>query len=88
MILWTGWEPWTSWLRVGSAVAWLEWPPNASLWGLAARLQSGMLKSLSLSALHPVAVGAVVAAEPSPGCAPRANQMPIAVSRSRYCGRC
>ena len=32
-ILGTGWESWAAWLRVGSAVAWLEWPPNASLWG-------------------------------------------------------
>lgn len=61
-ILGTGWEPWAAWLRVGSTVAWLEWPPNASLWGLAARLQSGVLKSLSMSELHPVAVVAVVAA--------------------------
>ncbi len=59
-ILWTGWESWAAWLRVGSAVAWLEWPPNASLWGLAARLQSGVLKSLTLNELHPALIGVTV----------------------------
>jgi hypothetical protein len=61
-ILWTGWEPWAAWLHVGSAVTWLEWPPNASLWGVAARLQSGALKTLSMQELHPMALGAVVVA--------------------------
>jgi hypothetical protein len=61
VILWTGWEPWSAWLRVGSGVAWLEWPPNASLWGFTARLQSGVLKSLSLSDLNPLALCIVAA---------------------------
>jgi hypothetical protein len=61
-ILWTGWEPWAAWLRVGSVVTWLEWPPNASLWGMAARLQSGALKTISMQELHPIAIGAVVVA--------------------------
>jgi glycosyl transferase family 87 len=62
IILWTGWSPWQEWLHVGNSVAWLEWPPNASLWGLAARLQSGELKRLSLGGLNRWSVAAVLAA--------------------------
>jgi hypothetical protein len=61
-IPWTGWELWESWLRVGSDVAWLEWPPNASLWGLAARLQSGMVMGSSLADLNRLTISAVIAA--------------------------
>ena len=60
-IAWTGWDPWTTWLRVGAGVRWLSWPPNASLWGIAARIQSGRLKGLSIRELNPVAVAVVLA---------------------------
>lgn len=58
-LAWTGWPPWATWLRVGSEVSWIAWPVNASLWGMAARLQSGTMKGLTLRELHPVAAAAV-----------------------------
>ena len=61
-VVWTGWPAWATWLRVGSDVSWLSWPPNASLWGIAARVQSGTLKGLRMADLDPAATGAVVAA--------------------------
>lgn len=58
----TGWQPWQEWLDAGSAVTWIARPFNASLWGLAARIQLGHTGELALADLAPAGVLLVLAA--------------------------
>src|SRR5262249_11983461 len=44
----TGWSPWREWWQLNHAVSWLSLRPNASLWGVAARIESRRLPAVHL----------------------------------------
>lgn len=45
----TGIGPWLDWLKLNRDVSWLSLRPNASLWGIAARIESRHLSAVHLS---------------------------------------
>jgi len=51
---------WKAWLVLGSQVHWLSFPGNASVWGLATRLQSRSIASGALPDIHPAVAFALV----------------------------
>ena len=60
-IWWTGWAAWQAWLKTLGSVAWLAYPANASLWGVASRLQTGTELGGSVADLHAAWTVAIVA---------------------------
>lgn len=60
----TGWEPWVAWIRQSESVTWLASPANASLWGVAARLEwrTGPAPGLTALSLPAVIIVLAVAA--------------------------
>jgi hypothetical protein len=58
----TGWPVWQSWLALNGQVDWLAWWPNASLWGVAARIHAGGLGSVTLKSLPLTSVISVLLA--------------------------
>lgn len=57
----TGLGPWVDWLQLNRAVDWLSLRPNASLWGLAARIESTHIENVHLSDIHWYFVVAIIA---------------------------
>jgi hypothetical protein len=60
-VLWTGWSPWSAWLETGVSVDWVSQHLNASLWGLATRLELGVARGSGLEHLSTATTVAVLA---------------------------
>lgn len=60
-LLATGVQPWLDWLGLAGQVNWLGAASNASLWGVAARVQTGHLYGVTLGDLRFASVAFVVA---------------------------
>ena len=57
----TGFGPWIEWLQLNRAVDWLSLRPNASLWGLAARIVSSHIEKVHLADIPWYLVAAIFA---------------------------
>jgi hypothetical protein len=54
-----GWPVWADWIARGRDVTWIDWPANASLWGVAARLEHGQLTGTATADLSGLTVAAI-----------------------------
>jgi alpha-1,2-mannosyltransferase len=56
----TGIAPWLAWLKLGRTITWIGQPMNASLWGVAARVESWRSVGFGISDFGPATVIVIV----------------------------